>query len=212
MQEDSLSYGKPLTTKGVLKLEDVLQKVNSWSAPLHLQQSLWRGIRVGPVKLVLYEKAETLLHGLLQGSESNPGLMFWPLTEDLSQLLGISRSKVIQMLKGQGLNSLGTKIASLVEDILATLFVCVVLMKLRYHKNYGKQVTITMDTDVTVDTQGFWDVYIEGKIVELHPSFVPVYKWLQQQELQFGHLYSVLELANCRKDFICKVCRIFDDI
>ncbi|XP_063447772.1 uncharacterized protein LOC134727324 [Mytilus trossulus] len=154
---------------------------------------IWQGIVRVKKRLSLMDALPPLYEG-----------QFYNLTPDLCDMLGLSYNRIHNILKLQGLYSLGISVQLLGERVLASIFIFIFLID-EYaiiHKTMIPEVMITHDAS---DHAVNFKILYKGKSQNVKlakKELVIVYKWLKQMKKEHSNLIRDLELGKSVEDFL----------
>ncbi|XP_052074990.1 uncharacterized protein LOC127712542 isoform X2 [Mytilus californianus] len=138
---------------------------------------------------------------------------FYNLTPNLCNMLGLSYSRIYNILKLQGLYSLGISVQLLTERVLAAIFIFIFLID-EYATIDKTMISDVMITHDASDHAVNFRILYKGKsqnVKLIKKELVIVYKWLLQMKREHSNLVRDLELGKSVEDlirnlyFACKI-------
>ncbi|XP_076109027.1 uncharacterized protein LOC143077023 [Mytilus galloprovincialis] len=154
---------------------------------------IWQGLVRVKKRLSLMDALPPLYEG-----------QFYNLTPDLCDMLGLSYNRIHDILKLQGLYSLGISVQLLAERVLASILIFIFLI------NEYAIIDKTMIPDAMIihdasDHAVDFIILYKGKsqnVKLVKKELVIVYKWLLQMKKEHSNLIRDLELGNSVEDFL----------
>ncbi|CAC5400320.1 CLTC [Mytilus coruscus] len=154
---------------------------------------IWQGLVKMKKTLSLMDELPPLYEG-----------QFYNLTPDLCNMLGLSYNRIHNILKLQGLYSLGISVQLLAERVIAAIFIFIFLID-EYAIINRTMIPDVMITHDASDHAVNFRILYEGKsqnVKLVKKELVIVYKWLIQMKKKHSNLIRDLELGKSVEDFL----------
>ncbi|XP_060075894.1 uncharacterized protein LOC132555562 [Ylistrum balloti] len=171
------------------------ETVSSPVSEIFEDAGIWKGI---VRKISKAPDTKDLLQHIHQGH-------YWELTPELCQTLGVSYIKITNLLKLQGLYSLGSQASISGENMIATYLVFLKIIQIIYMKRKGKSLKLDKAGFTTIEfkincnnvlTVKLYSTQGHTETLHLSEELSDVHKWQLQNHSEHERLCRELELGH----------------